>query len=235
MAGAIAQFTDTPKSAIWASAYDKTFIAKDRLPTTSLCRFVGMETPHYRVTHWAYDGQHVVPGDEAEDLGLVIYHTPGHTPDELAVWDPHERVIFVGDTMYEWAHIIFPKEGDLRTYVQTLGRLKKLVEGWSTPLDPEGSTSAVDRTSVPISKVKIACGHTTSGSDAAELINDVDLFLNHILEGLVAPIPQKDFRDEPMVLYERDDGKISMAGPKRLFDVARADEETMNALRSRHS
>ncbi len=89
-----------------------------------------METPKYKVTNWADDGQHVVVG-EGEDLDLIIYHTPGHTPDEIAIWDPQERVIFVGDTMYEWAHIVFPLEGNLRLYSDSLGRLKSLVETWN--------------------------------------------------------------------------------------------------------
>jgi glyoxylase-like metal-dependent hydrolase (beta-lactamase superfamily II) len=131
--GAIAQFTDTAKSAIWASSYDKPFVNEEnRLPTNSLCRFFDIETPKYEVTHWADDGQHVFAGESGEDLGLVIYHTPGHTPDELAVWDPQERVIFVGDTMYEWVHIVFPLEGDLRLYSNTLGKLRSLVAAWNS-------------------------------------------------------------------------------------------------------
>lgn len=130
--GGVAQFTDTGKSAIWASSYDKPFIqGEGRLATSSLCRFFGMETPKYEVTHWADDGQHVLAGEAGEDLGLVIYHTPGHTPDELAVWDAQERVIFVGDTMYEWAHIFFPLEGNLRLYSNTLAKLRSLVAAWN--------------------------------------------------------------------------------------------------------
>lgn len=89
-----------------------------------------METPVYKVTHWADDGQRVLAAN-GQDLGLTIYHTPGHTPDEIAIWDAQERVIFVGDTMYEWARIVFPLEGDLRLYSQTLARLKTLVVKWN--------------------------------------------------------------------------------------------------------
>lgn len=82
------------------------------------------------MTHWASDGQHVVDS-AGEDLGLVIYQTPGHTPDELALWDPQERVLFAGDTIYEWYPILFPPEGDLILYSETLGKLRSLVEGWN--------------------------------------------------------------------------------------------------------
>ena len=133
--GAIAQFADAQKSAIWAGSYEKLFIeGEGRLPISSLCRFFGMETPEYKVTNWADDGQRVFAGEDSEsgeDLGLVIYHSPGHSPDEIAIWDPKERVIFVGDTMYEWAPIVSPLEGNLRLYSDTVGRLKGLVEAWN--------------------------------------------------------------------------------------------------------
>ncbi|KAK0745437.1 beta-lactamase-like protein [Schizothecium vesticola] len=162
----------TASSAIWASSYDRSFIeGKDRLPTSSLCRFFGVETPKYKVTHWADDVQHVQTSDSGDDLGLVIYHTPGHTPDQLAVWDPQERVIFVGDTL------------------NTLGKLKSLVAAWNGDAsDQTIDTSAVcpfpRSTSAP-SRVQIACGHITSASDAQQLISDVDAFLYQVLENRV--------------------------------------------------
>ncbi|KAF7558085.1 hypothetical protein G7Z17_g138 [Cylindrodendrum hubeiense] len=90
----------------------------------------GFKSYTYKVTHWASDGQHVVDG-AGEDLGLVIYQTPGHTPDELALWDPQERVLFAGDTIYEWYPILFPPEGDLVIYTETLGKLRSLVDEWN--------------------------------------------------------------------------------------------------------
>lgn len=127
------------RTAVWASGKDRDFIeGPDRLPTTSLCRYVGMQTPEYKVTHWASDGQHVVDS-AGEDLGLVIYQTPGHTPDELALWDPQERVLFAGDTIYEWYPILFPPEGDLILYSETLGKLRSLVEGWNKEMSKDYS------------------------------------------------------------------------------------------------
>jgi glyoxylase-like metal-dependent hydrolase (beta-lactamase superfamily II) len=90
-----------------------------------------MEVPKYKVTNWAKDGDKITFGADSADSGLVVYHTPGHTPDELAVWDPQERVLFVGDTLYEFVPIVFPLEGNLQLYQSTLMRLKSLVEGWN--------------------------------------------------------------------------------------------------------
>jgi len=105
-----------------------------------------METPEYKVSHWASDGERVTPPDSPEHQSLVIYHTPGHTPDELAIWDPLERVLFVGDTLYEWVPIVFPLEGDLKLYSNTLGRLKTLVQGWNTPVLGDGMGKSQTRT-----------------------------------------------------------------------------------------
>ncbi|CAN8098550.1 unnamed protein product [Discula destructiva] len=201
--GGIAQFTDD-KSSIWASSNNKGFILDD-LPTTSLCRFVGMETPRYAVTKWASDGQSITHGSEATDLGLFIYHTPGHTPDELAIWDPDERVIFVGDSLYEWAPIIFPLEGDLEAYNATLFKLKDLIK--------TGNHAGTDR-------VKMACGHNTSAADAEEFVDEVEAFFSKVRRGLVEPVDQGEARGVKLVGYEREDGRISFLGPKHLFEGA---------------
>lgn len=124
--GGIEQFKDAPKSVIWASGYDKEFIGDQAvLPIHSLCQFVGMKTPQYKVTHWATDGEPVKY--DTVDLGLVIYHTPGHTPDGLAILDTKERVLFVGDFAYEWAPIVFTLEGSVSLYKDSLNKLHNLV------------------------------------------------------------------------------------------------------------
>ena len=97
------------------------------LPIHSLCQFVGMKTPQYTVTHWTADGECIKYGTDYPDLGLVVYQTPGHVPDEIAVWDSNERVLFVGDTAYEWAPILFPLEGSIPLYKEHLYKLRGLV------------------------------------------------------------------------------------------------------------
>jgi len=86
-----------------------------------------MKTPQYKVTHWAADGEHILYGANSLDLDLVVYQTPGHTPDELAVWDVNERVLFVGDSAYEWAPILFPLEGSIPLYKEKMYKLRNLV------------------------------------------------------------------------------------------------------------
>lgn len=90
-----------------------------------------MKTPVYTVTNWAGDGQKVTDRNGL-DLHLTIYHTPGHTPDQLAIWDTDERYLFVGDTVYEDAPIYFLNGGSLFDYSDTLTKLRALVDGWNT-------------------------------------------------------------------------------------------------------
>lgn len=178
-----------------------------------------METPSYKVTNWAEDGQGVAYKDE--DLCLQIFHTPGHTPDELALWDPKERVLYVGDTMYEWAHIYFPKEGNLIEYSKTIEKLKGLVRGWNLE--------------APQARVKIACGHNTYNADAEELLNGVDLFLYHVVQGWVEPGRSETSRDELTQSFDREDGKISFHGPVRLFEDFRNDPVAMAGISGRQN
>lgn len=172
-----------------------------------------METPEYKVTNWATDGQEMTydNGSGGHGLELVIYHTPGHTPDELAIWDPRERFVFVGDTMYEWAPIIFPLEGNLNSYTSTLFKLRDLISRWN-----DGAAAET--------RVKMACGHVTSSVDAEDFVREVEGFLSKVRRGLVEQQDRGEARGIPLVGYEREDGKLSFLGPKELFDSFRADQ-----------
>ena len=81
----------------------------------------------------------------------------------------------------------------------------------------------------------MACGHITSASDAQQLIDEVDLFLHRLLESMVNAKDQGRFRDEPLISYEREDGKVSFLGPKKLFEEFRDDDAAMQAIRERQS
>lgn len=164
-----------------------------------------METPQYTVTNWAADAEPVVFGDK--DLGLTIYQTPGHTPDELAIWDRQERVLYVGDTLYEWAPILFSLSGNLDDYALTLHKLQRLVDEWN-------------RDAAEGDRVTMACGHCTQDTPAAEFLYAVDDFLDKIKRRLVPPVDKGTTpgRNIPLVGFEREDGWFSIVGPKELFD-----------------
>lgn len=129
--GGIADFASSPNSTVWASSHNKCFLSPDSLPQNSLCDYVGMKTPKYDISNWSKDGQDVTD-QSGLSLNLTIYHTPGHTPDHVAIWDPEERHLFVGDTLYREAPVFFFIGGSVVAYSKTIGRLRELVDDWSS-------------------------------------------------------------------------------------------------------
>jgi glyoxylase-like metal-dependent hydrolase (beta-lactamase superfamily II) len=54
---------------------------------------------------------------------LELFHSPGHTPDSIAVYVVEDKVLFAADTMLPVPTIF---DGDLNTLVNSLQRLKEL-------------------------------------------------------------------------------------------------------------
>jgi glyoxylase-like metal-dependent hydrolase (beta-lactamase superfamily II) len=181
-----------------------------------------MQTPKYTITDWADDGGALTY--RGHGLGLGVYQTPGHTPDELALWDPNERTLYVGDSIYEWAPIIFPKEGNLVTYSRSMGQLRGLVKAWNASII--ASTTSMER-------LVMACGHNTAEANAESLLGEVDAFLWDVVSGGVEAGKVDKIRGEVTYLYEREDGRLSFRGPRRLFDEFRANGKAMEHLKKR--
>ncbi len=66
------------------------------------------------------DGERfVVPG-----ATLVAVHTPGHSADHVAFFEPHERALFTGDAVVgRGTSFIDPPDGDLAKYLASLERM----------------------------------------------------------------------------------------------------------------
>ena len=70
----------------------------------------------------------------ASEDGLVILHTPGHSPGSISLWDRHHGILFTGDTyaytMRDGGRMTgFPRYGnDLKQQTETLQKLAELVE-----------------------------------------------------------------------------------------------------------
>ena len=68
-------------------------------------------------------GQHVRAGD----VDLVTVHTPGHTSDHVAFYEPGSRALFTGDAVLgRGTSFIDPPDGDLVPYLRSLRRLLEL-------------------------------------------------------------------------------------------------------------
>ncbi|GJE96601.1 MBL fold metallo-hydrolase [Phanerochaete sordida] len=179
-------------STILASAYSPSFIAPENLAEHSLCASLGIPTPQYSPTLVAH--REPLPG-----LGpatMLALHTPGHTPDELAVWDADERVLYVGDTLYEWAHIIFPREGSLVEWVRSVDMLLDLV-GRDTP-------------------AKICAGHVTAGRPARDVLTAARAFMMDVVEGRERVKRRFEKRGEICVEYIKEGMRFSLLCPERL-------------------
>lgn len=160
------------------------------------------------MTRWTDDGERVrdAAGDPVGEM--VILQTPGHTPDELAIWDPTERFLYVGDTLYRNEDILFLQHSNLEDYARTLGRLRKQVDAWN-----EDSPAA--------GRVKLAAGHASKGEDAAELLMQTDRLLYHIVRGAAVGTVEEPENWAPgsvLVSYQLAEEGIHFIGPKAMFD-----------------
>lgn len=203
---AVEQFAfDSP---ILASAHSPSFLDPDQLPKHSLCDYLHIRTPKYKPilapnlhevrTQYLHDAD--LSQRSPVGTGLTIIHTPGHTPDELAVWDEGERVLYVGDTLYEWAHIIFPSEGSIIEWIRSVNVLIELV-------GPE--------------EAKICCGHVTAGRPAQEVLLSVQAFMEDVISGKEAVRKRFEKRGEISVEYAQEGMRFSLVCPERLVSEAR--------------
>lgn len=127
---------------------------------------------------------------------VIALHTPGHTPDELAVWDEDERVLYVGDTLYEWSNIIFPKEGSIIEWMHSVDMLIDLV-GKEKP-------------------AIICSGHVTAGRPARDVLMSAEAFMKDVISGKERVKRRFEKREETWVQYIKEGMRYSVACPERL-------------------
>jgi glyoxylase-like metal-dependent hydrolase (beta-lactamase superfamily II) len=83
------------------------------------------EDARYAVAwHTLGDGDVITAGD----VPLVALHTPGHSPDHLALWHEPSRTIFTGDLVVQGSSVMihWSRGGDLGHYLASLERLRGL-------------------------------------------------------------------------------------------------------------
>ena len=180
---------------MYASGYAPDFISRENLPNHSLCKALGIPTPRYTPTFVKHEGRIHEASHE-----LVFLHTPGHTPDELAVWDGDEKRLFVGDTLYEWAPIIFSKEGSIIQWFQTVDSLIRLVR--------------------PHPEAKICSGHRTADQSAMDVLQSAKGFMVDVLSRKEKVKRRFEARGEITVHYVQNGMRFSLICPERLVKKA---------------
>jgi len=132
-------------------------------------------------------------------MGLKVLHTPGHTPDELALWDAEERMLYVGDTLYEDDPIIFPTGGSLPEWFSSVDQLIDLVK---TQPDAEN--------------VMINCGHATTLRPALEVLGTCRKFMENVVAGKEGVKGRYLRRGSWYLKFEEDNGRFSLICPEKL-------------------
>jgi glyoxylase-like metal-dependent hydrolase (beta-lactamase superfamily II) len=84
----------------------------------------GVDEKHHVEWHPIADNESLHVGGEA----LVVLHTPGHTPDHVALWHEPSRTVFSGDLVQAGTSVMInaSRGGDLQAYLETLERLRRL-------------------------------------------------------------------------------------------------------------
>ncbi|KAI0072537.1 Metallo-hydrolase/oxidoreductase [Panus rudis PR-1116 ss-1] len=198
-------------SAIYASAHDPTFLSPTNLPKHSLCKDMGISTPQYTPVLLPDNHELAIGG---VSLGMRVLHTPGHTPDEVALWDEEEGMLYVGDTLYEWAPIIFPNEGSIVTWFRSVDSLVRLVS--------EHSRHSGLR-------IRISCGHVTAGQDALDVLRKTREFMVDVVKGKEKVRERFEKRGEVCVQYVQEGMRFSLVCPERLVKEAQTEQDVLLA------
>ncbi|PAV16725.1 Metallo-hydrolase oxidoreductase [Pyrrhoderma noxium] len=198
------QFTED--SPIYASSHSPSFLSPKNLPHNSLCQRLGIQTPTYTPTlidhlspilfhppnqHQADQNQPKASSKSPSiNTSIQILHTPGHTPDSLAIWDKSEQMLYVGDTLYAHSPIIFPPEGNLTHWFRSIDLLISVCIDHTTtatsPTQTSIQTPAPTQTQTP----RLNAGHSSSLRPALSILSRAKSFLKDVVSGL-EPIQDK--------------------------------------------
>ncbi|KAI6819719.1 hypothetical protein KC340_g13649 [Hortaea werneckii] len=208
--GGIMQFLRGGTTEILASAAGRDFIESD-LATHGLFNAIHRPAPYYHVTHWAQAFERLqwpfkhpsrtiaTQVEKQQDLGITIFQTIGHTPDELSWYDHDEMHLYVGDSFYregkETMPIIFTVDGNMIEWIFAMQKLAVFVRtenAKAAAAAEKAETSDKDGWVEVPRRVLVSCAHQTVAVDGAEILAELEQFSYRVISG---DVPLVDSRD----------------------------------------
>ncbi|KAJ3916565.1 Metallo-hydrolase/oxidoreductase [Lentinula edodes] len=154
-------------SPILASSHSPEFLSD--IPEHSLCAFLNISTPEYTPTlvPHGHTISNLIPSNKISSH-VTVLHTPGHTPDSLTIYDSTScpPMLYVGDSLYEYEPIIFPKEGSIVDWFSSIEALIGFV-----------------RMKEREKRVLLNAGHVTCLKPALEILQAVKRFMEDVVSG----------------------------------------------------
>jgi len=137
-----------------------------------------MSTPKYDIT-FSSDGEWLEHNEQ--QLRLRILHTPGHTPDSLAIYDEAEHWLFTGDSFYlrkcilpngeDFRQpIIFGELGNWTLFERSCKKLLKFVDGM------EITSKVLHHRTRSDHRMRIACAHDQCGAGGGSAAGRAEIF-----------------------------------------------------------
>ncbi|KAF8899942.1 hypothetical protein CPB84DRAFT_1680901 [Gymnopilus junonius] len=216
-------------SLILASAHSPSFLDEDAMPEHSLCNALNIKTPQYTPTLVPHMHEIIATDFRKTQLDVKILHTPGHTPDEIALYDEAEKMLYVGDSLYEWEPIIFPKEGSIVTWFSSMDYLIEFVKQKNLLLQ-----SSDERNGEPFG-VLINAGHCTALQPALDVLLSAKAYMRNVVEGKEEVAERRESRGEETVTYGKTGDRFSLRCPERLVEEVRrhGEQDWNNEYRDR--
>ena len=175
--GGNAQFQDTP-GFLGTCVGGRCRAFSENYPLNSLVLgHPGASLRPFRIDRWLQPGD-LIPLDDARpedpELALRVLHTPGHTPDSIALHLPCERRIFAGDTVYPWTVIHVDCLGSSpKDYLQSTSALLEYIDALP-PIAPISPISQEKQNDIVVIDDDDNNDHSSSSSSVITQNNDMN-------------------------------------------------------------
>ncbi|PPQ84496.1 hypothetical protein CVT24_006701 [Panaeolus cyanescens] len=202
---------DFPSSPILVSGHDPAFLSPSALPEHTLCKRLNLSVPKYTPTMVPH--LYEIFGMNRDRSGgkarVSVLHTPGHTPDELALYDWVDGMLYVGDSLYEEEPVIFPKEGSIVTWFSSMQFLIQFTKERNAERQRSG-----------LGQTLVNAGHCTALKPALEVIESAVSFIRDVVDGKEKVRRKSQVAGLLVVEYKQDSGRFSLRCPMVLIDEA---------------